>query len=148
MQREHLRADEHPDAHGEIVWSWRPGAGVQRNALARCRDTGAIKPVPEESAYKPSNIAQGMPDDPATPVVTAACFSSAGGPWVRPSPGIPCALSFDKRVILINSSDAKCVARMLLHILLSCPRRRASSTPRPLGGSGLALEYWITRFRR
>src|SRR5690242_14484186 len=74
MQREYLRADEHPDAHGEIVWSWRPGAGVQRNALARCRDTGAIKPVPEESAYKPSNIVQGMPDDPATPVVTAACF--------------------------------------------------------------------------
>src|SRR5215472_2479163 len=33
-----------------------------------------------------------MPDDLAEPVVTAACFFSAGGPWVRPSPGIPCAL--------------------------------------------------------
>jgi hypothetical protein len=37
-------------------------------------------------------IAQGMPVDPAEPVVTAACFFAAGGPWVRPSPGIPCAL--------------------------------------------------------
>ncbi len=74
LQRDSNRADEQSDAHGEVVWSWRPGAGAQRNALARCRDTGAIKPVPEESAYKPSNIAQGMPDDPAAPVVTAACF--------------------------------------------------------------------------
>jgi hypothetical protein len=32
----------------------------------------------------------------AEPVVTAACYLSAGGPWVRPSPGIPCAL-FDFR---------------------------------------------------
>ena len=40
------------------------------------RTTGAIKPVPEESAYKPSNIAQGMPDDPAPPVVPAASFLS------------------------------------------------------------------------
>src|SRR3954469_4576497 len=37
--------------------------------------TGAIKPVPGESTYKPSNIARGMPDDPAEPVVTAACIS-------------------------------------------------------------------------
>jgi hypothetical protein len=33
-----------------------------------------------------------MPDVPAGPVVTAACFFVAGGPWVRPAPGIPCAL--------------------------------------------------------
>jgi hypothetical protein len=37
-----------------------------------------------------------MPVDPAEPVVTAACFFVAGGPWVRSSPGIPCAL-FDIR---------------------------------------------------
>jgi hypothetical protein len=43
-------------------------------------------------------IAQGMPDDLAAPVVTAACFFSAGGPWVRPSPGIPCALSISKGI--------------------------------------------------
>src|SRR3569833_1155858 len=37
--------------------------------------TGAIKPVPGEITYKPSNTARGMPDDPAEPVVTAACLS-------------------------------------------------------------------------
>src|SRR5690242_21005915 len=54
---------------------------------------GAIKPGPQgehEGNRKP--IAQGMPDDSAAPVVFAASFFSAGGPWVRPSPGIPCAL--------------------------------------------------------
>src|SRR5689334_6110743 len=38
------------------------------------RVTGAIEPVPEESTYKRRSIAQGMPDDLAEPVVTAACF--------------------------------------------------------------------------
>ncbi|MGJ4905687.1 hypothetical protein ACQR0V_29255, partial [Bradyrhizobium sp. HKCCYLS2058] len=37
-------------------------------------------------------VAQGMPVEPALPVVPAACIFSAGGPWVGPSPGIPCAL--------------------------------------------------------
>jgi hypothetical protein len=45
-----FHADEQLGAHGEVVWSWRPGAGAQRNARARCRDTGARKPVPGESA--------------------------------------------------------------------------------------------------
>jgi hypothetical protein len=34
----------------------------------------------------------------AEPVVTAACFFAAGGPWVRPAPGIPCALVFLRAV--------------------------------------------------
>jgi hypothetical protein len=37
-----------------------------------------------------------MSVDTAKPVVTAACFFVAGGPWVRPSPGIPCALVSQK----------------------------------------------------
>jgi hypothetical protein len=37
-----------------------------------------------------------MPDDLAEPVVTAACISFARGPWVKPSPGIPCTLSFSE----------------------------------------------------
>ena len=46
-------ADEQHRYGREVVWSWRPGAGAQRNArYARCRDTGAIEPVPEESTYK------------------------------------------------------------------------------------------------
>jgi hypothetical protein len=85
------RADEHPDAHGEVVWSWRPGAGVKfAAALTRCADDGGNKPVSKESAYKPSYIARGMPDDLAEPVVTAACFlfcrRAMGEAFTRHSP--------------------------------------------------------------
>jgi hypothetical protein len=46
--------DECRDADGEIVWSWRPDAGVKFVMLRRASwTTGTIKPVPEESAYKP-----------------------------------------------------------------------------------------------
>ena len=44
--------DERNSRDGEIVWSWHPGADAQRNALARCRDTGAREPVPGEITYK------------------------------------------------------------------------------------------------
>jgi hypothetical protein len=50
------RADEHPDAHGEVVWSWRPGAGVKfAAALTRCADDGGNKPVSKEqlSFFRP-----------------------------------------------------------------------------------------------
>jgi hypothetical protein len=54
---------------------------------------GAIKPGPQgERAISVNTIARGMPDDPAEPVVPSPCFFIARGPWVRPSPGIPCAL--------------------------------------------------------
>jgi hypothetical protein len=33
----------------------------------------------------------------------------------------------------------------ILHLPPSCPRRRASSTPRPLGSITSASEYWIVR---
>jgi hypothetical protein len=46
----------------------------------------------KEHVISRKTVVQGMPVDPAKPVVTAACFFVAGGPWVRPSPGIPCAL--------------------------------------------------------
>jgi hypothetical protein len=46
----------------------------------------------EEREGNRQNHRAGMPVDLAEPVVTAACFLVAGGRWVRPSPGIPCAL--------------------------------------------------------
>jgi hypothetical protein len=55
------RATNGFDAVGEIVWSWPPGAEAVRRRIPR--RAGGNKPVPKESAYKPSNIAQGMPDD-------------------------------------------------------------------------------------
>jgi hypothetical protein len=48
------------------VKSCGPGAPVlalTRGDASHHARTGAIKPVPGESAYKPSNIAQGMPVD-------------------------------------------------------------------------------------
>jgi hypothetical protein len=56
--------------------------------------TGARKPgSPGRSRISVKTIAQGMPDDPAEPVVTAACvFCLQAGHWGRPPPGIPCAL--------------------------------------------------------
>jgi hypothetical protein len=106
-------ADERHGADGEVVWSWPPGAeakvvgfdefdgrqGQESRSLGRSR-------ISRET------IAQGMPDDPADPVVTAACTFFARGPWVRPSPGIPCALSVGGRTNR-QDSDAKCVAGML-----------------------------------
>ena len=82
-------------ADGEVVWSWRSNAGAKVvKTLSRLTgDGGNQAMVTEESAKETvKTIAQGMPVDLAKPVVTAACFFVAGGPWVRPSPGIPCAL--------------------------------------------------------
>jgi hypothetical protein len=47
---------------GEVVWSWHPGADAERNALARCRDTGARKAGPrgEREGHR-KTIAQGGP---------------------------------------------------------------------------------------
>jgi hypothetical protein len=123
-------ADERHGADGEVVWSWPPGAeakvvgfdefdgrqGQESRSLGRSR-------ISRET------IAQGMPDDPADPVVTAACTFFARGPWVRPSPGIPCALSVGGRTNR-QDSDAKCVAGML-----AFDSRHASTS----------LEYWIAR---
>jgi hypothetical protein len=75
------------------------GSGAPKQALRsqRCsrilRVTVATKRwSPRRARITRKTIAQGMPVDPALPVVTAACFFVAGGPWVRSSPGIPCAL--------------------------------------------------------
>src|SRR5215813_4959114 len=90
-----LRKDERKrNADGEVVWSWRPDAGAKFTGFDEpCGRRGQESPVPGEITKDTvKTIAQGMPDDLAEPVVTAACFLLAGGPWVRPSPGIPCAL--------------------------------------------------------
>ncbi len=62
------------DADGEVVWSWRSDAGAK---VAECsaNDGGNQAMVTEESSKETvKTIAQGMPVDPADPVVTAACF--------------------------------------------------------------------------
>ncbi len=65
----------------------------RRRARSASSRTVANKPgAPRRSRISAKTAAQGMPDEPALPVVPAACIFFAGGPWVRPSPGIPCAL--------------------------------------------------------
>src|SRR5262245_34206603 len=61
-------------ADGEIVWSWSPEAGIKFCGTYR-RTTVANKPgAPRRARISRNTIAQGMPVDPAEPVVTAACF--------------------------------------------------------------------------
>src|ERR1700761_682373 len=86
------------DAHGQVVWSWHPGADAKFVCSTGARATGARKPVPGESTkqlLKP--IAQGRPDAMAMPVVPAPCtFSRTGAMGGGQAPGLPCALCFDE----------------------------------------------------
>jgi hypothetical protein len=86
--------------------------------------TVATKPgTPRERGISHKTIVQGMP------VVRRACGDCRllfllGGPWVRPAPGIPCALPFE------GDGKAKLgqihAARTLLLIPPSLPRSHAS----------------------
>ncbi len=97
------RADEQHDTHGEIVWSWHPGADACatrqrcRNAMMlRITRTGARKPVPGEITYKPSKHRTGKAGCSARTCGSAACFFAARGPRVRPASGLPCALFLEE----------------------------------------------------
>ena len=86
------RADEQFGTHGEIVWSWPPDAEVTLAVMIR-RSRGQDSPVPGESTYKPSNHRAGNAGMSRLNLwFLPPAFFSAGGPWVRPAPGIPCAL--------------------------------------------------------
>ncbi len=89
-------ADERSGAHGQAVWSWHPGADA-KSVTTMLRMTGARTPVPGESSEQPSKPSrrEGRACS-ARPVVTAACFFSAGGPRARPAPGLPCALILEE----------------------------------------------------
>jgi hypothetical protein len=79
---------------------------------------GARKPgSPGRSRISRNTIAQGMPDDLAEPVVTAACFLFCRRAMVRPSPGIPCALLF-------SEGRERCMTRVRSR------RGKANSCPR------------------
>ena len=62
-------------AHGrEIVWSWPPGAEAKSAVRRARRRRGQQSRSPRRSRISVQTIAQGMPDDLADPVVTAASF--------------------------------------------------------------------------
>ncbi|MDU6241229.1 MAG: hypothetical protein E6614_20100, partial [Bradyrhizobium sp.] len=52
--------------------------------------------------------AQGMPDDRLCLWYLPPAFLFAGGPWVRSSPGIPCALCNLARDDLMQTSGIPC----------------------------------------
>jgi hypothetical protein len=73
------------EADGEGVWSWRPDAGAKfsREAIP-AKVTGAKEPGPRgEREISRKTIAQGRPDDLATPVVLPRATFYARGPRVR-----------------------------------------------------------------
>src|ERR1700748_3110908 len=85
------------------------------------------------------SLAQGRPVDRLVPVVPAPCIFYARGPWVRQSPGLPCALCFSMRVVEWKNSDRSCRENADAHPPPVTPRAGgASSMPRPLGSSTTA----------
>ena len=85
--------------------------------------TAAIKPgTPGRARISRNTIAQGVPVDPAEPVVLPPALFVAGGPWVRPSPGIPCALSFPGAMAL-RKTRADRAAGMLMPAFLDVVAR-------------------------
>src|SRR6185437_11437426 len=87
-------------------------AGVWRLQSSRSGPNGQPPERPQlkspvhrgEHGAAVNTIAQGMSDVSAEPVVTPPAFFVAGGPWVRPAPGIPCAL-------FILEGQLRCMAR-------------------------------------
>ena len=93
-------------ADGEVAWSRPPDAEVKLAMMLRITPaTGARKPGPRgdrDISRKPSRrecrlIRLNLWRLPA-------CFFIAGGPWVRSSPGIPCALFVFPRAKLLHCS--------------------------------------------
>ena len=59
----------------EIAWSWRPDAGAKSSGDDDPRRRRWLSSrTPGRSRISVKTIARGMPDDPAEPVVTAACY--------------------------------------------------------------------------
>jgi hypothetical protein len=82
-------------ACGKTAWSCPPDAGVKfakmicgrrwlQSPVHRGERGISLKPLRRECRMF------------GVPVVTAACVLVAGGPWVRPAPGIPCALRLSR----------------------------------------------------
>jgi hypothetical protein len=81
-------------ADGEVVWSWRPWVGVKLAMMLSHRaDDGDNKAwSPGRARISRKTIAQGRPVDPARTCGSCPVHFFARGPWVRQSPGLPCAL--------------------------------------------------------
>src|SRR5690242_2685206 len=88
-----MRADDNGFTDGEGVWSCPPDAGDKSCETFR-EATEAIKPgTPGRARYKPLKPSR-RECRLLRPCLWSLppAFLVAGGPWVRPAPGIPCAL--------------------------------------------------------
>jgi hypothetical protein len=120
LQRDHL-ADERSDAHGEIVWSWHPGADA-KPALRRARGRrGQKSRSPGRVRISRKAVAQGGRAFSAEPVVLprAFCCTRTAGASRRPASLRPL---LSQRVMSSQSSDA------------NAPRERRHLAP-PLRGA-------------
>ena len=114
-------------ADGEVVWSWRPGAGVKccgdasgptgfemhrQSARRRWQDKPGHRGEREVSR-KPSR--RESRSDPVEPVVHS-CASCAHDPRVRSASGFPCALCSRRRVKLLQTPGAIRAAGMPTHV--------------------------------
>jgi hypothetical protein len=129
-------ADADAKACGPGLPTLRPSRAVTSRAM-----TGAIKPGPRgERAISVKTVAQGMPDDLAEPVVTAASFSScwrAMGCGQHPAFPAPFILEGQERCITralhaarTQSSALKCC----LTFEWDCERRSVAFMPRARRG--------------
>jgi hypothetical protein len=97
---------------------------------------GATKPGPQgEHDISVKTIAQGMPDDRLNLWFLPRAFFTARGPWVRPSPGIPCALiSGGPRMMHDSGAIAprghQCTLQSATSLRATCP---PTCPPKPNG---------------
>jgi hypothetical protein len=136
-------------AYGEVVWSWRPKAGVTPCEMMQGNgDNNAWSPG--RSRISRNTIAQGRPDVTARPVVPAPCIIFARGPWVLAKhPAFPAPSRFRGHVRWHHSGTGCRENAQACHHDSSCPASSgASSTPWLLDSSTAPLEYRIARTSR
>jgi hypothetical protein len=107
------------DAHGQVAWSWHPEAGV---TFASALPAPRGQRWPESPAHRGEREEAVKPSHgecrvfSAEPVVPAACIFFAGGPWVRPAPGIPRALFSGRGTSISKARTRERAARKRSHV--------------------------------
>jgi len=93
-----LRLTSAADAYGEIVWAWRPGAGVKScRGESLCRWWWQESRSPGRTRISRKAIAQGRPGVLRWTCMLVGSISfcnTPARPRVQRAPGLPCALWF------------------------------------------------------
>ena len=86
------RADERLRCGRESTWSRHPDADAKSAAMIRAGDGGQKAGAPRRARHKRENHRAGKAGSHRlSPWFLPPAFFSAGGPWVRPASGLPCA---------------------------------------------------------